>query len=105
MLLPVNCPCCGKKFWIETSIDYQEFVYLNSLEELRKYVLKEMNIIKTWEEEEIGIILRKEFMELIKAGNSLEQSIKIISQVYGVPVLALEELLSDLIEEVKVSKA
>lgn len=65
--------------------------------------MKEQNIIKTWEEEEIGAEIRRAFMELIQAGNSLEQSVKIVSEVYGIPVLALEELLSDLIEEVKIS--
>jgi len=102
MLLPVTCPDCGKRFWIETAIHYEERVFAYSLQELKKYILKEQNIIKIWDDDELAEEIRKQFGMLIRSGDSVERAIKILSEVYGIPVLALEELLSDLIEEVKV---
>lgn len=102
MLLPVTCPECGKRFWIETAIRYEERTFVGSLDELKKYVLKEQNIIRTWQDEELAEEIRDQFRRLIKSGDPVERAVKIISEIYGIPVLALEEFLSDLIEEVKI---
>lgn len=102
MLLPVTCPECGKRFWIETAIHYEERTFVGSLDELKKYVLKEQNIIRTWQDEELAEEIRDQFRRLIKSGDPVERAVKIISEIYGIPVLALEEFLSDLIEEVKI---
>ena len=101
MILPLTCPECEKRFWVEISIKADEYVYVGSEEELKKYVIREINIIKIWDDEELGKEIRGQFCRLIKSGDSIERAIKIISEIYGIPVLLLEEFLSDLIEEVK----
>ncbi len=102
MLLPVVCPECGRRFWIETAIHYEERTFVGSLDELKKYVLKEQNVIRVWNDEDLAEEVRDAFRKLIKSGDSVERAIKIISEIYGIPILALEEFLSDLIEGVKI---
>ena len=101
MLLPIKCPCCGKSYWIETSINYEEYVYVGSEFELKRYVLKNQNIIRIWEDEELAYEIKEQFSRLVKSGERLDNALKIVSEIYGVPILALEELLSDLITEIK----
>jgi len=102
LILPVKCKKCGKRIWIEFNVMADEYVYTGSEEELKKYVIREINIIRVWEDEKLAEEVRDQFRRLIKSGDSIERAVKIISEVYGIPVLALEEFLSDLIEEVKI---
>ena len=95
MLLPVTCPDCGKRFWIETAIHYEERVFAYSLQELKKYILKEQNIIKIWDDDELYFEILNQFSELVKKGEKPDRAIKIISEIYGIPVLMLEEILSE----------
>ena len=95
MFLPFKCPCCGKNYWLEVSINYEEKVYLASIEELREYVLKEMNILKVWDDEELYFEVLDRFSNLVKKGEKPDRAIKIISEIYGIPVLMLEEALSE----------
>jgi len=102
MLLPFQCPDCGKRLFIELKISYEERTYLNSINELKEYVLKEANIIEIHEFEELAYKIRQDFAEMINKGENWRRALKILSEVYGIPILVLEELLSDLIDQIKV---
>lgn len=101
MLIPVECKKCGQKIWVEFSVKAEERVYLGSERDLKQYLLKEINI-KDVHEEDIVPELREQFFRLIEHGEDYKRALKIVSEVYGVPVLILEDVLADLIDYVKV---
>lgn len=102
MLVPVQCSC-GRRFWLEFSIKAEEKMYLHSIDELREYLLKEINVLRI-HEDDITQELREQFCKLIENGEDYRRALKIISEIYGIPALILEDILYDLIDHAKVFK-
>ncbi|OYT34367.1 hypothetical protein B6U96_13080 [Archaeoglobales archaeon ex4484_92] len=101
MLIPVRCRRCGKRMWVEFSIGFEKSIFAGNEAELAKYTINRINMIKVWGDEELAEEIREQFRRFIKAGDSIEKAVKIISELYGIPVLVLEEFLEDLIAEAK----
>ena len=90
MLARVTCPCCKKKFWLDFAIDYE--IYASSLDELEKYVLKEVKIKEVWKGKKLEKEIRLNFNKLSKLIGK-KKAIDKISRIYGVPVHVLLDIL------------
>lgn len=101
MIAPVECRC-GRRLWVEFRVVVDEFVFPGSEEELKKVVVRGINIVKVWEDDGLAEEVREQFRRLVMSGDSVERAVAIVSEVYGIPLLTLEEFLSDLIEEAKI---
>jgi len=104
MLVPVRCPDCGKRMWVEFSIGFEKSIFAGNESELAKYTIKSINVIKVWEDDEITRQIKEQFVRFVKAGDPVDKAVKMVSELYGVPVLVVEEVLGDLIAEAKVKE-
>lgn len=98
MIVPITIK--GKRYWIEFSVKAELWTPIPDITELRKLVLKNINVKKIYEDWEIAHEVRRTAISLLKRGVKPKRVVKEIQELYGIPEIHVFEVLEDLLFEV-----
>lgn len=101
MLFAVECPYCHNRVWADVTFDCERRVYASNLLDLEEYILKHARVRDVYKEEEIIFDIKKTLAGLLKGCRSSKQVIKEVSELYGIPEEFVEEILENLLVEIK----
>jgi hypothetical protein len=83
MLFPVEC-FCGRRIWVEVSINYEKYIFTDSVENLAAYFLRYATVKKVYKEEEIAYEIKKTIHSLLNRGLKKNQIVEEISEIFGI---------------------
>lgn len=95
MLLPVRVSP-RRRVWIDVSFHYEKQVYAGALEDLTRYILTHGHVDGVYEDEQIAYDVKRTAAAMLRDGIQPAQVVEEVSQLYGIPVLCVEDVLAEL---------
>lgn len=95
ILLPVRLSP-RRRVWIDVSFHYEKQIYAGAFEDLTRYLLKYGHVDGVYEDEQIAHDVKRTAASMLRDGIRPAQVVEEVSQLYGIPVLCVEEVLADL---------
>ena len=100
MLIPVRCPRCKEKFWVEFSIKYELYKYVEAMSELTRIHIKDAIVRDVWTDEEVASEVQRTIASLLRRGVPRKQVVEEVSELYGIPQVHVDELIENLLSKV-----
>ncbi|RLI84582.1 hypothetical protein DRP07_00750 [Archaeoglobales archaeon] len=101
MLFAVECPFCHNRIWADVTFDCERRVYASNLLDLEEYILKHARVRDVYKEKDIILDIKKTLAGLLKGCRNPKQVIIEVAELHGIPVSVVEEILENLLVEVR----
>lgn len=93
MLIPVTFG--SERVWVDLSIGYDKYIYVNSPYELAGYVLTNAQVDAVLSDADVIPDIARSMATLTRDGTPREDAIKWISSAYGIPIRFVRDLYAD----------
>lgn len=93
MLIPVTLG--SERVWVNLSIGYVEHIYVNSTEELGRYILTNARVEEVLSDADVIPGITRSMENLTRDGAAPEDAINWISSTYGIPIQFVRDLYTD----------
>jgi len=87
----------GKKYWIEFSIPYELWASITDYTELKKLVLKGVNVKNVYKYDEIAYDIKRTVASLLKDDYSIKQVVREVSELYEIDEAYVSEVIDEFI--------
>ncbi len=93
MLIPVTFG--SQRVWVDLAIGYDKYIYVNSEDELGRYVLTNAWVDEVLSDADVIPDIARSMATLTRDGTPREDAIKWISSAYGIPIRFVRDICTD----------
>jgi len=83
----------GHRIWVDILFKYDKYIQAGSEDELYYFLLRRGHVVSVHSDEEIQIQLNKTAESLKKDGMTTKKISEEISELYGIPISCIEDIL------------